>query len=116
MSACVSERRPSAFLLQVCSFAISALCPVYACACHTLPAVPLAKIKLAMWDFGQCDVKKCTGRKLERLGCLRALKSSQRFHGLILTPVGTQAVSPADKAIVEEAGAGGSGLGDAKRS
>lgn len=29
-----------------------------------------------MWDFEQCDAKKCTGRKLERLGYLRSHPSA----------------------------------------
>ncbi|KAF9611531.1 hypothetical protein IFM89_032931 [Coptis chinensis] len=33
------------------------------------PLVP--NIQLAMWDFGQCDAKKCTGRKLSRFGLLK---------------------------------------------
>ncbi|KAJ0041004.1 hypothetical protein Pint_26673 [Pistacia integerrima] len=33
------------------------------------PQVP--KIQLAMWDFGQCDAKRCTGRKLSRFGMLK---------------------------------------------
>ena len=36
-----------------------------------------------MWDFEQCDAKKCTGRKLERLGYLRnspSLISLRRYH------------------------------------
>lgn len=27
-------------------------------------------VGIYMWDFEQCDAKKCTGRKLERLGYL----------------------------------------------
>ena len=41
-------------------------------------------IKLTMWDFGQCDITKCTGRKLERLNCLKTLKLSQSSQGVIL--------------------------------
>ncbi|GKV25320.1 hypothetical protein SLEP1_g34775 [Rubroshorea leprosula] len=33
------------------------------------PNVP--KVQLAMWDFGQCDSKRCTGRKLSRFGLLK---------------------------------------------
>jgi pre-rRNA-processing protein TSR3 len=61
-------------------------------------------IRLAMWDFGQCDSKKCTGRKLARLGLLSDLKISQKFPGIILSPLAKTVTCKADKDIVESLG------------
>ncbi|KAJ1412864.1 RNase L inhibitor RLI, possible metal-binding domain [Sesbania bispinosa] len=62
------------------------------------------KIKLAMWDFGQCDAKKCTGRKLSRLGLLKELRVSNGFGGIVLSPVGKHCVSREDYSLIQKKG------------
>lgn len=61
-------------------------------------------IPLAMWDFGQCDSKRCTGKKLSRLHLLRELRTTAAWPGLCLTPTGERAVSPADRNVVSASG------------
>ncbi|GBG61588.1 hypothetical protein CBR_g22385 [Chara braunii] len=61
-------------------------------------------VRLAMWDFGQCDSKRCTGRKLVRLGFVRELRLQQRFCGISLSPAGVCCLSKADSEIVREHG------------
>ncbi|XP_066398588.1 uncharacterized protein [Miscanthus floridulus] len=63
-----------------------------------------SRIQLAMWDFGQCDVKRCTGRKLSRFGLLKELRVTNGFGGVVLSPVGTQCVSKEDHPIVQRKG------------
>ncbi|XP_028395096.1 ribosome biogenesis protein TSR3 homolog [Dendronephthya gigantea] len=59
---------------------------------------------LLMWDLGHCDPKKCSGRKLERLGFVRSLKLSQKAHGIILSPLGQKCLSAEDVDIVVQSG------------
>lgn len=58
------------------------------------PDTPL--VPLAMWDFNQCDPRRCSGRRLARVGALRSLRLTQPCRGLLLTPTATVALSPAD--------------------
>lgn len=62
-------------------------------------------VKLGMWDFDHCDPKRCSGKKLERLGLIKSLKIGQRFQGLIISPNGKKVVSPEDADIIKEFGA-----------
>mmetsp|Transcript_27423 Transcript_27423/g.44627 ORF Transcript_27423/g.44627 Transcript_27423/m.44627 type:complete len:284 (+) Transcript_27423:1147-1998(+) len=67
---------------------------------------PPFQISLVMWDFGQCDGNKCSGRKLARLGYVTPLPLSQGCRGIVLSPLGDRTVSPEDRLIVERQGVG----------
>ncbi|KAK7205202.1 hypothetical protein BZA70DRAFT_238709 [Myxozyma melibiosi] len=62
-------------------------------------------VKTAMWDFDQCDPKRCSGKKLARLGLIRNLRVGQKFQGLVISPSGKFPVAPDDREILEEHGA-----------
>lgn len=72
--------------------------------CQEITADPFAGLQLRMWDFAQCDPKRCTGARMVRRGLFQAMPLKQPFRGLVLSPRGTESVSPADKAILEQYG------------
>ncbi|KAI1831623.1 hypothetical protein DTO006G1_4440 [Penicillium roqueforti] len=61
--------------------------------------------KAACWDMGHCDPKRCSGKRLMRLGLMRELHIGQRHPGVIVSPNAKRIVSPADKDIMEQHGA-----------
>ena len=66
---------------------------------------PHPPFKAACWDLGHCDPKRCSGKKLMRLGMMREMHMGQRHNGVIITPNGKQVVSPADRALMDQYGA-----------
>lgn len=52
---------------------------------------------LAMYDFNQCDPKRCSGRKLARFNLISTLNLSAKFTGIMLSPIGEATISPADR-------------------
>jgi len=57
-------------------------------------------VPVAMWDFDHCDPKRCSGKKLARLGLIKELRVGSRFRGIVVSPKGTQVISPADRDII----------------
>ncbi|KAH7729390.1 Protein F52C12.2 [Aphelenchoides avenae] len=59
-----------------------------------------------MFDFNQCDPKRCSGRKLQRHGLITTQKLGTKFNGLLLSPTGTSTISPADREFIMTNGLG----------
>lgn len=61
-------------------------------------------LRLRMWDFAQCDPKRCTGARLAQRGLLQRMPVKQPFRGIVLSPQGQISVSPSDRSILETSG------------
>ncbi|KAF9478944.1 DUF367-domain-containing protein [Pholiota conissans] len=57
-----------------------------------------------MWDFDHCDPRRCSGKKLSRLGLITELRVGSRFRGIVVSPKGKQVISPSDSEIVLASG------------
>jgi pre-rRNA-processing protein TSR3 len=72
--------------------------------CQATVMDPLKGLSLRMWDFAQCDPKRCTGARLVKRGIFQRMNLKQSFRGIVLSPQATVSVSPADAGILEESG------------
>jgi pre-rRNA-processing protein TSR3 len=69
-----------------------------------IPTNPLLGLKLRLWDFAQCDPKRCTGARLVKRNMFQSMPLKSPFRGIVLSPRATMSVSPADTEIVERFG------------
>lgn len=76
----------------------------YQCSDQEENASPTPSVRLGMWDFSQCDPKRCSGRKLVRLDLISEFKLNYKFPGIILSPSGTRTISPSDRNTVVTSG------------
>ncbi|VDM59917.1 unnamed protein product [Angiostrongylus costaricensis] len=60
--------------------------------------------KLAMYDFNQCDRKRCSGKKLLRAGLIDKIRLGSRFLGLVLSPTGSTTLAPCDRHFIDQNG------------
>ncbi|KZM22671.1 ribosome biogenesis protein tsr3 [Ascochyta rabiei] len=63
------------------------------------------EFKAACWDLGHCDAKRCSGKRLMRLGMMRELHVGQKFAGIVVSPKGRKIVSREDKELLDQYGA-----------
>ncbi|EHY58646.1 ribosome biogenesis protein tsr3 [Exophiala dermatitidis] len=61
--------------------------------------------KAACWDFGHCDSKRCSGKRLMHFGLMRELPIGQKYPGVVISPNAKKVLSPADRELLEQYGA-----------
>lgn len=63
-------------------------------------------MRKVIFEFGQCDPKKCSGHKLVKSKKIDSIPLKSHFNGIILSPNGKCTISPADKEHIERFGIG----------
>lgn len=59
-----------------------------------------------IYEFGQCNLKRCSGHRLVNYKKIESVNLKYRFNGIILSPEGTQSISPADRDHIMKSGIG----------
>lgn len=72
---------------------------------HDVSATKRPSFKAAAWDMNHCDAKRCSGKRLIRLGLMRELHVGQKHPGIVVSPKAKTLLSPSDRGILEQYGA-----------
>lgn len=59
-----------------------------------------------IYEFGECDPKRCSGHRMVKYGRIESIPIKKYFNGIILSPNGKQAISPADREHIDRFGIG----------
>jgi pre-rRNA-processing protein TSR3 len=57
-----------------------------------------------MVDYKQCDIKRCTGRKLEKFKILKTIQHKKKFKGIVLSAGGNKIISKEDRELIIKSG------------
>lgn len=63
-------------------------------------------MRKVIYEFEQCDPKKCSGKKLVRQNKVQSIKKDRGFGGVVLSPNADRSISPADREVLEKHGIG----------
>lgn len=63
-------------------------------------------MRKVIYEFGQCDPKRCSGHKLVKNNKVQSIPIRQNFNGVILSPNGKCTISPADREHISRFGIG----------
>lgn len=64
------------------------------------------KIKKIIYEFGECDPKKCSGHRMVKYKSVLSRPVSSPFYGILLSPIGKKILSKKDKNKVLSSGIG----------
>ncbi|TNJ27263.1 O-sialoglycoprotein endopeptidase [Giardia muris] len=63
-------------------------------------------IRLVAYDYQQCDARRCSAKRLERLGLCKVISKSTFFKGILLSSEGVTVLSREDAPLLEQFGLG----------
>ena len=62
------------------------------------------RVSLFAYDYHQCDAKRCSAKRLEKLQLCRSIPKTAFFKGILLSSEGVYVISKLDRKVIEQYG------------